>query len=51
MGRGVNKSAKVVLVVLYTSIVDGRTTACTEVMCFDDLGRQLIGRAHYGVTS
>jgi len=39
------------LVVLYTSLIDGRTTACTEVMCFDDLGRQLIGRAYYGATS
>ena len=39
------------LVVIYTSRVDGRTTACTEVMCFDDLGRQLVGRAYYGATS
>jgi ketosteroid isomerase-like protein len=39
------------LVVIYTSLADGRTASCVEVMSFDDLGRQLAGRAYYGVTS
>ena len=39
------------LVLIYTSLADGRTTSCVEVMSFDDLGRQLVGRAYYGATS
>jgi len=39
------------LVVVYTSLVDGRTTSCTEIMQFDGFGRQLIGRAYYGASA
>ncbi len=39
------------LVVVYTSLVDGRVTACTELMVFDADGRQYFGKAYYGAMS
>jgi SnoaL-like domain len=39
------------LVVVYTSLVDGRVTACTELMVFDADGRQYIGKAYYGAAT
>ena len=39
------------LAVMYTSRVADRVTACSELMTFDEDGRQTLGRAFYGAVA
>jgi steroid delta-isomerase len=44
-------SSRRTLAVMYTSRVDERVTACSELMTFDAQGRQTLGRAYYGAVA
>jgi uncharacterized protein (TIGR02246 family) len=44
-------AARRTLAVMYTSRVGERVTACSELMTFDEAGRQTLGRAYYGAVA
>jgi uncharacterized protein (TIGR02246 family) len=44
-------AARRTLAVMYTSRVADRVTACSELMTFDEQGRQTLGRAYYGAVA
>jgi hypothetical protein len=43
--------ARRTLAVVYTSHVAERVTSCSELMTFDEAGRQTLGRAYYGAVA